>query len=529
MKKQRRNFVQQLGWGALGLLVPAIEMRAASPRRSWPEGDPFVLGVASGDPTADGFTIWARLAPVPLATDPDAPGGITGAPIAIDYVVAADETMRAVVRRGTVAATRDDAWSAHIDIAGLAPNRPYWYRFSSGDATSRTGRARTTAPAGARLDALKVGFVSCADYEHGYFSAYRHLADESPDVVLFLGDYIYEHAGASRPVRRHSDGVEATTLPLYRNRYAQYRMDPDLQRLHAETTALVTWDDHEVQNDYADRWSQNFDDPEVFLRRRAAAYRAFFEHMPVQAKRVVPGGASMRIYDRFAFGDLAEVSMIDGRQYRSQAACYQRSRKGRAHLETSAGCPELFDEERSMMGQAQEQWLNAGLAATKSRWNVIAQDVLMARLLRRTSRSEVAYWTDDWNGYPANRSRLLSHIDRVRPKNPIVLSGDIHTWWVNDLKLDFDDPGSRTVATEFVATSITSRRGRSEAFVPALTENPHVKFFEGTRHGYSTLNLSRRKATVAYRAISSVEEEGASVSTLATFVVENERPGAIAA
>ena len=219
-----------------------------------------------------------------------------------------------------------------------------------------------------RPSALRFAFASCANYEHGYFSAYRHLADENPEFVLFLGDYIYETIEEKRPtVRRHSDGIEAATLPTYRNRYAQYRLDPDLQRLHAEVPAFVTWDDHEVANDYGDKWSERFDDPQMFLMRRAAAYQAFYEHMPVRPILSLPNGPIMRLYDRFKVGDLVEVSMIDGRQYRSRQACYAPPFKGGMHLESDASCPERREPGRTMMGFAQEAWLASGLAPAPRR------------------------------------------------------------------------------------------------------------------------------------------------------------------
>ena len=225
--------------------------------------------------------MWTRLAPDPLSADPATPGGMTGGDVPVAYEIAGDPADDDVIRRGTALAEVAYGYSVHA-LRGLEPGRPYWYRFTSGDAASPIGRALTSAAAG-RLDRLKFGFVSCSHYEHGYFSAYRHLAEENPDLVIFLGDYIYEFIEEARPkVRTHSDGIEAATLPTYRNRYAQYRLDADLRRVHEAAPSLVTWDDHEVANDYADRWSQYNDDPDLFLQRRAAAYQAFYEHMPVR-------------------------------------------------------------------------------------------------------------------------------------------------------------------------------------------------------------------------------------------------------
>ena len=336
---RRRVLKDAAGAGLVLLSAPAL-LRSAK-AQSWRAGDPFSLGVASGAPLADGFVLWTRLAPEPLSGDPETPGGMQGGDISIGYEIATDSAMRDVIRRGEARAEQAFTYSVHLDVRGLQPGRSYWYRFVSGDAASRIGRAITLPASAATPDRLRFGFVSCSNYEHGYFSGYRHLADENPEFVLYLGDYIYETIEQMRPtVRRHSDGVEAATLPTYRNRYAQYRLDADLQRLHAEVPALVAWDDHEVQNDYADKWSQGFDDPELFLLRRAAAYQAFYEHMPVRPILSRPNGPVMRIYDHFTFGDLIEISMLDGRQYRSREACYAAPNKGGNHLETDTSCPE---------------------------------------------------------------------------------------------------------------------------------------------------------------------------------------------
>jgi len=392
------------------------------------------------------------------------------------------------------------------------------------------GRAVTTPTPDSPLERLRFGFVSCSNYEHGYFSAYRHLADENPDLVLFLGDYIYENVDFSPSnVRKHSDGIAASTLPTYRNRYTQYRLDPDLQRLHAEVPALITWDDHEVQNDYADQWSETFDDPKAFLRRRAAAYQAFYEHMPLRPSLSRPDGQSMRIYDRFTFGNLAKISMIDGRQYRSREACYKPPNHGGGHRETDEICRERLAEDRSMIGAAQEQWLYDGLASSQARWNIIAQDVLMAQLRQKSQDGSVWYWTDNWNGYPANRKRLMQHIQDSRVSNPIILSGDIHSFWTNDLKIDFDDLRSPTIATEFVGTSISSRGVPYERIAKFLPNNPHVRFFESRLRGYVSVELTHSTMTTRFRTVVDVRDPNSSISTLRTFMIADGRPGVVPA
>jgi alkaline phosphatase D len=524
---RRRLLRGAAGAGLMLVTSPGVLRHAAA--QSWSLGDPFSLGVASGAPRTDGFVLWTRLAPEPLSVDPSAPGGMRGGDVKIGYEIATDPALHTIVRQGDATAEAAYAYSVHLDVRGLEAGRPYWYRFTSGDAASRVGRATTLPPPGTAIERMRFGFVSCANYEHGYFSGYRHLADENPEFVVFLGDYIYENIDEKRPtVRRHSDGVEATTLPTYRNRYAQYRLDQDLQRLHAEVPAVATWDDHEVQNDYAGKWSEHFEDPELFLLRRAAAYQAFYEHMPLRPILSRPEGPRMRVYDRLTFGDLIEVSVLDGRQYRSREACYAPPNKGGTHFETDADCPERRDAGRTMMGFDQEAWLNAGLGRSKARWNLIAQDVLMAQV-RVKQNNDWGFSTDDWDGYPANRTRLLKRINDTKVSNPVVISGDIHSFLANDLKLDFDDPSSPIVASEIVGTSISSYGPPYDVIAQTLPDNPHVHFFESRQRGYVCIDLERAQMQARMRIVSDVKDTKATVSTLRTFAVESGKPGVVTA
>jgi alkaline phosphatase D len=523
----RRRLIAGAVAGLGTVAAPGVMRIAAA--QSYRTGNPFSLGVASGAPRPDGFVLWTRLAPDPLSSNPETPGGMSGADVTLRYEIANDPGMTKIVRHGSATAEQAFAYSVHLDVAGLQPGRSYWYRFLNGDAVSPIGRAITLPSLGSALRKVRFGFVSCANYEHGYFSAYRHLTGEDPEFVLFLGDYIYETIEQSRPiVRRHSDGIEAATLPTYRNRYAQYRLDPDLQGLHAQVPAIVTWDDHEVQNDYANKWSETFDDPEQFLIRRAAAYQAFYEHMPVRPIVSRPNGPSMRIYDRFTFGDLIEISVIDGRQYRSREACYAPPNKGGSHFETNAGCPERLAAGRTMMGFGQEAWLYAGLAHSKARWNLIAQDVLMAQF-RKKQDGDDAFSTDDWNGYPANRQRLLQHIHDSKVPNPVVVSGDIHSFFANDLKLDFDDQASPVVATELVGTSISSYGPPYDPIAQALPDNPHVHFFDSRRRGYVLVDLLPEQMQARMRVVSDAHDPKATIATFKTFAVEGGRPGIVEA
>ncbi len=471
--------------------------------------------------------LWTRLAPDPLA--PDGSGGLAGA-IPVDWEIAEDEAMARVVSRGTAQADDRFAHSVHVEAGGLKPGRPYWYRFTALGARSPVGRAMTAPAPGAPLDRLRFCFASCSNWEVGYFSAYRHMAEEQPDLVLFLGDYIYEysHGAGQDVVRRHDRPGEIKDLAGYRNRYALHRTDPDLQALHAAAPCLMTWDDHEVQNDYANRWSEDMDVPPAdFLVRRAAAYRAFYEHMPLR-RRSLPNGPDMRVYDRLRFGDLVEFSLLDGRQYRTIQPCAApHSRKG--HVADPA-CAERTDPSRTMLGFEQERWLHDGFKASTARWNVIAQDLLITSYAQKDPKTGmVGHWTDGWDGYPATRTRMLNAVAESKVSNPVFLGGDIHSFWTTDLKADFDQQDSATVATEFVGTSITSDGPSYDLFVQTLPLNPHVKFFDSRQRGYVGVEVTPGRMETRFQAISDRRDPHATVSTLKRWVVETGKPGAVPA
>ncbi|MEJ0069248.1 MAG: alkaline phosphatase D family protein [Pseudomonadota bacterium] len=477
---------------------------------------PFTLGVASGDPLPDGVVLWTRLAPEPLQG-----GGMPPLPVAVDWQVATDDRMRNIVQRGTETARPELGHAVHVEVAGLQPGRWYWYRFVAAGAESPIGRTRTAPAPDAPLDRLRFAFASCQHYGQGHFSAYHHMARQELDLVVFLGDYIYEvpsWAETVRPEPKH----EPITLAHYRDRYALYKSDPDLQAAHALFPWIVTWDDHEVSNDYADDQSQRRDDVAWFLRRRAAAYQAYYEHMPLR-RDARPNAGHMQLYRRLRFGDLAEFNVVDDRQYRSHQPC---APAGRAGGNLMPDCAERHDPQRSMLGFAQERWLTDGLDRASVRWNVIAQQLLMAQFKSR-EYNVPAFWTDAWDGYPTARGRLLNFLAARRPANPVVIGGDIHSHWVTDLKPDFDDPRAPTVATEFVGTSITSRGIAYARTHAALAENPHVKFFDSRKRGYVRCEVTPARWLTDLIAVDNVTQRDAPAATLASFVVENGRPGAI--
>jgi alkaline phosphatase D len=516
---QRRLLIRRALLAAMaGLSTAGHAPRARSSGR-WP-ADPFALGVASGCPEPESVVLWTRLAPDPRS----ASGGLDPLPVAVRWEVAEDDRFARVVRSGTATASPERAHAVHVEADGLRPGRWYWYRFHAGDgaqaATSPVGRTRTAPAADAAPGALRLAFASCQHWERGYYAAWRHLADEAPELVLHLGDYIYEGSVQRGAVRQHWT-PEPTTLDGYRVRLAQYRTDADLQRAHAIAPWLVTWDDHEVDNDYADDRSEDLD-PD-FLARRAAAYRAYFEHMPLRGL-AAPEGPRMRLHGEWGWGTLARLFVLDCRQYRSHQACPWPGRGG-SNTVDAADCAALFDEGRSMLGTAQEQWLARGLRASGARWNLLAQSTLLARFDSKPGPGE-RFWTDGWSGYPAAAQRLTDALATSRARNPLVIGGDVHTHYVADVKARWDDPASATVATEFCGTSITSPSMPQARIDATLPENPHIRLGDGRRRGYVVIELGEQRAQVHLRVIEDARDPATPKSTLASFVVEDGRAGA---
>jgi len=514
----RRRFLQALAsTGALEIVLPNGSVHAqvlSAPRFT---ANPFSLGIASGHPTPDGVVLWTRLAPVPGAPG----GGMTRASVPVRWEIAEDDGMRNIVAGGTAMAEAAWAHSVHIEVRGLQPARPYWYRFMAGDAVSAVGRTRTAPRAGAQPDRLRFAFASCQQYEQGYYSAYQHLVADDPDLVLFLGDYIYE-ASWGRDHVRHHGAREAKTLIDYRLRYGLYKSDPDLQAAHAVAPWVVTWDDHEVENDYANDRSENNDEPEWFLARRAAAYKAYYEHMPLP-RFAIPSGPQMRIHTRVHYGELATFHVLDDRQYRSPQAC-PRPGRGGSNTVDIADCAELDDSARTLLGTEQERWLHTGLGESSARWNILAQQSVMAQVDQKAGPGRRA-WTDSWDGYPHARRRLLDFIAERKVANPVVVGGDVHMFYVNDLKKDFDNAASPVIASEFVGTSITSQARSQESVRRLLPDNPHIRFADARYRGYTRVELTPARMRVDLRAVDSVTSPTSNCTTLASFVVESGRAG----
>lgn len=492
MSIDRRRFLTLAGGAAAGV---AATGRLAAPRpAAAADLDPgvFALGVASGDPAHDSVVLWTRLAPAPLDG-----GGMPDEPVPVRWEVARDAGFSRVIQHGEVVAQPQSAHAVHVEVADLAPDRWYWYRFSALGDDSRIGRTRTLPPAGAKAERLRFGVASCQSWTGGAYPAYRDMAEHELDLVLHLGDYIYEKRAGS--------------LAEFRRLHALYRTSPDLRAAHARFPFVVTWDDHEVINNYAAAIG-NSPDGRPFLERRANAYQAYFEHMPLRAS-AMPSGPDMLLYRRLSWGRLAEISMLDGRQYRSDQPC------GDPFI--GPVCGEEDDPARTMLGPVQEQWALAGLAASKARWNVLGQQTIMAPYDYDVGPDEYRA-LDAWDGYPAARERILSRFATGEIANPVVLSGDWHSAWVNDLDRD-----GRTVATEFVGTSISSGCGWDASVRLGLPANPHVLFYEGAYRGWLLCDVTPQRWRSDLRIVTAPSNPASPAYLLAAFEVADGRPGAV--
>ncbi|WP_409433355.1 alkaline phosphatase D family protein [Litorimonas sp. RW-G-Af-16] len=477
-------------------------------------GDLFTLGVASGDPVSDGFVLWTRLAPLPLQAN----GGMQE-PTRVAWQVAEDERFSRVIRAGETVATSEWAHSVHIEVSGLQPLRPYFYRFIANGQTSPVGRAKTAPTFGSSVASLRMGIATCQHFEQGFFNCYNDMVAQDPDLVLHMGDYIYE-ASWGPQVRRQAS-AEAVTLADYRIIHAQYKTDKALQAAHAAAPWIMIWDDHEVVNDYAGLNDENYMPREEFRARRNAAYKAYYEHMPVRL-RSKPHGDHMRLYDYFHYGNLATIALTDGRQYRDDQAC-QTPDDGGAQM---VNCPELNDPTRSMFGKEQERWLMPSFARSGATWEMLAQPTLFSRLNQTNRAGEAASWSDGWDGYPATRQMLLDAVAQRKPKNFVSLGGDMHSWWQADLKLDYDDMNSQTVGTEFVTTSTTAHSYAYGRFSRMLPNNPHIHFFDDRARGYTLIDLTPERMTVKFQEVDNVYSPTAPTKTRKTYVVESGVPKA---
>lgn len=502
----RRAFAGGL---ATGLLAAPTVLRGQTLFRDYP----FTLGVASGDPAPDGFVLWTRLAPRPLEPQ----GGMPMAAVEVEWFVYADPALRTEVAKGKAIARPELAHSVHVEVTGLEPDRPYWYRFKVGRERSMNGRTRTAPAAGAPLDRLRFGVAGCQAYEDGYYTALRHLAAEELAFVYHYGDYIYE--GRSNAVRlsregwlipqiREPGGGELYSTDDYRRRYAVYKMDQDLQAAHAAAPWFVSFDDHEVANDWTAAGTP-WTTPDAFAFRRMAAFQAWYEHMPVR-RAALPRGPDVRMHRRARYGDLLDAFILDTRQFRSTQPC-----DGGFGPE----CPGIYDPQAAVLGAEQEKWLAAGLREKPAHWSGILQQVMMMKLDRRIGKeAEPVRNLDSWAGYHTPRERMLALL-RQRG-DCVVLTGDEHQNFAGELRRD--GGAGDIAAVEFVATSISSGGDGADKRVGAdtiMAASRELRFSNDQR-GYLICDLTPARWQTEFRVIDRVSERGGAISTRAALTVE---------
>ena len=471
----------------------------------------FALGIASGQPRADAVVLWTRL------TGPALPERVP-----VQWEIARDDGFRAIVARGEEMAEAAWAHSVHAEPGGLAPGRWYWYRFRALGQQSPVGRTRT-APAADSASTLNFAIASCQRFDVGHYAAWRHMAAEELDLVMFLGDYIYEYPTGKNSVRPLEGTGIVRTLEQYRARYATHKSDPALQAIHARVPWLLVWDDHEVGNDYANLQGQELE-PD-FRAQRAAAYQAYWEHLPFP-KSARPRGADMRITGRLDWGTLARIHLLDDRQYRDAQVCPKPNRGG-SNTVALQSCPALLDPKRTLLGLEQERWLAEGWDTARP-WNLVAQQTLMARFSwTESANGSGTYWTDGWDGYAPARQRLFDSIVRRKAGGVVVLGGDVHSNYVADLKLDFDNPTSPTIATEYCGTSITSLSFPQSRIDPVLELNPHMRYGRSDQRGYMRFTLDARQLQAHVRVVDNALDPSSGITTAARFTTEASLPGAV--
>ncbi|WP_026909423.1 alkaline phosphatase D family protein [Patulibacter minatonensis] len=503
----RRDLLAAGGAGAVALSFGGVFAGRASalPRGAYP----FVAGVASGEPAADSIVLWTRIALDSLGRD-----AVKGQ-VPVTWELAEDQNLTRIVARGVQTATKADGHSVHVEVPKLKPGREYWYRFYANGEASALGRTRTAPAVGASPNSLRFCLASCSNWEAGYFTAYKRIADDDPWFVVHVGDYIYEGGPGTTGVRQHSN-AEPMDLPSYRERHSQYNSDPDLLEMRRLFPLVPTPDDHEVENNYANLISQvdtePDQDPKVFAKRRAAAYRAYWEFMPLR-NYAHPQGSGMQLYRELPMGDLANFVVADTRQYRTDQPYGDKG---------PTDGPDMRDPKATLPGIAQEQWIVDRMGASKAKWNILAQQVLMAQH-DVVPGAVKGYSTDQWDAYRASRQRVLTGIADRKTSNPVVLTGDIHQHYAADLLRDFDDPSSPIVGSELCGTSVTSGGDGSDSHED-LSENPWIKY-NGKRRGYVRVTMDAKELRADFRNVAAVTTRSAAASTGASFTLQDGKPG----
>lgn len=537
----RRTFLQSGSAMAMMPLIPGIGDAPSGPpgvARSMvnsvasrlPAVDPFTLGVASGDPTPDGIVLWTRLAPDPVAEDGRA--GMDNREVEVRWQLAADERFRRIVRSGTSVAVADEGHSLHIELDGLTPGRDYWYRFRTGSHVSPVGHTRT-APAPHASVPIEFVTTSCANWEEGWFTAYRHIARSTPDLIFNLGDYLYEYQEGWKPiskgdVRAHAGG-RLRTLADYRRRHAQYKTDADLQAAHAAAPWVVVPDDHEVANNWTGDWAARKSDRKHFSAMRAAAFQAYWEHMPLR-RSSYPTGGSMQLFRRLQWGRLANFYVLDTRQYRSRLQC-ERGPDTEDQLSCLAAADQA-DPSRTVLGAHQEAWLNEQMAQSSTVWNFVAQQIMLAAKPRSVNSNGVALpheavTVDSWDGYPSARDRLLAGVEAMGLRNFVVLTGDVHSHWAADIHRDFGAAGLPPIGAELVTSSISTGgdgHPQRKYVRDQRRRHPYLQYWDG-RRGWIRVRADAQRMRADFHVVPKVSRPWSPGPVAASFQVVDGVPG----
>jgi len=464
------------------------------------QADPFGLGVASGDPGRDGFVLWTRLVGAfaePLAADA----------VEVRYELSTDPGFRHIIRAGRGVAYPARAHAVHVEIVGLRAGRAYWYRFHAMGVTSPIGRAATVPDT---ADRLKIAMTSCQHWEQARFGVYRDIVAAEPDIILQLGDYVYEQSYSDGVKVREFGAPEPRDLDGYRRRHALYKTDPELQAAHRTCPWIVTWDDHEVLNDYAGLANREGLSPSAFAPRRAAAYQAYFEHMPIRPS-LWRALSQPRLYRAVDWANLASLSVLDTRQYRSAPPCALPNVARNVRLDS---CAEATAPQRTIMGAAQERWLSTRLSRETRPWSLIAQQVFFAPLW--LDGTHHVTFSDQWDGYAANRDRLLDELRGPAVRNPVILSGDVHSFWINDLNRADGTP----VAAEIVTSALGAASPPTGRFGDVARNNPHVRYHNLQQAGWVLLDIEKTRLTADMRVIADRTDVTSPVISASKFVCQ---------
>jgi alkaline phosphatase D len=472
-------------------------------------GDPFTLGVASGDPLPDSVILWTRLAPDPLAAD--GLGGMPADPVDVVWEVATDAAFTDVVRTGVANAEPAHAHAVHVDVDGLQPGSDYYYKFAVGGHTSLVGRTRTL-PDGSP-DRFGLAVVNCQWFETGYYAAYRHLLDEDVDLVLHLGDYIYEYAGTGEGERSTLPTHDLQSLTDYRLRYASYKLDEDLRTAHHRFPFVLTWDDHEVANNYSGDTLRTVPvSPEAARPRKAAGYQAWWEHLPVRMDP--PDGSQATVHRHLDVGDLARIYLLDQRQYSDLPPC----RDGDPDADDFGDCGERLDD-RTLLGADQETWFGEVSAASTATWNLVGNPVVLGGVDGGNDADGAAYYLDTWDGYPTARHRFIQQLAAI--DNPVVLTGDYHAGMLIDVHERPFEPDSPLVATELMAPAISS-----PLFPADVTgRSPQVRR-QLNGHGYLTVDVRRDTVLAHFQVLADVADAASPITTELTCTITAGSPEA---